>query len=347
MPSISLRNISTSYSIKDVNLEVDDGEFMVILGPSGAGKSTILNVVAGLTPYTGRVYIGEENVDNLKPSQRSIGYVFQDLCLFPHLTVFENVAYGLNAVGIPKVETEKKVFEILEFLDIVRLKERYPRSLSGGEKQRVALARALVLQPKIMLMDEPLSSVDFSIAKHLRVELKELQRNLNLTTLYVTHNFSEAKELADRIAVITQGQLRQVGKSEEIFMNPDKKIQHFIPAPNLLKCDDVKMLNTGIIQVRCKDMELVVPTEKREVNKIAILPKDITMSLLMPPGPKVNRFLGEVFNIKEEGPFAQCEVKIKGNVLRVEVPKDYIKRERFVPKQKVWIKINMKKIQVI
>jgi ABC-type sugar transport system ATPase subunit len=347
VPSLALKDVSTPYSLKEINLRVNHGEFMVILGPSGAGKSTLLNVVAGLTLYTGRVYIGEERVDNLKPAQRNIGYVFQDLCLFPHLTVYENVAFGLKAVGAPKVEASKKVRETLELLDIDRFQHRYPHSLSGGEKQRVALARALVLQPRIMLMDEPLSSLDFNIAKYLRIEFKDLQRKLNLTTLYVTHNLNEAKELADRIAVITEGHLGQVGTAADIFLKPDKKIQHFIPAPNLLPCDQVKLLNSGLLQVRSKGLELVVLSEKPTVNKIAILPQDIHISLLMPPGPEINRFVGQVASMKKVGSFMQCEVKTEGGVLRVEAPTDHKLRQKLVPGQKVWLKVDIKKAQTI
>lgn len=320
---------------------------MVILGPSGAGKSTLLNVISGLIPYSGNVFIDNENIDNLKPAERKVGYVFQDFCLFPHLTVFENVAFGLDAAGVSTHKAKKRVMKILEFLKITSLKDRYPKTLSGGEKQRVALARALVLKPQVMLMDEPLSSVDFSIAKHLRLEFKELQKNLHLTTLYVTHNFDEAKELADRIAVIDNGQLKQVGKAEEVFLNPDPKLQHFIPSPNLLECNEIIEINPGLIKVRCKDITLLVPTEKNEIKKLAILPNDISLSFSKPLGPKINQFKGNILELKEVGPFIKCRVKVFRNILNVEAPKNSIDKENIMIGEKVWVKIKMKNIMVL
>lgn len=347
MSSVSLKNVSTTYSIKDINLEVDEGELIVILGQSGAGKSTLLNVIAGLTPYTGNVFIGKNKVDNLKPVERRVGYVFQELCIFPHMTVFENVGFGLNAAGILKDKTQKLVLETLEFLKISSLKDRYPKTLSGGEKQRVALARALVLNPSVMLMDEPLSSVDFSIAKYLRLELKELQKNLNLTTFYVTHNFDEAKELADKIAVIDDGKLKQVGKVEDIFLNPNPEIQHFIPAPNILSCKEVKILNAGLAQVCCEDMIFIIPTEKYSINKIAILPNDINVTYFKPFGPDINRFEGRILEVQKIGSFTKCKIKVGKNVLEAEIPKSTVEKENFVPGKKVWLKISMKKISVL
>ncbi len=347
VPSIILNNVSTSYCLRNVNLDVKHGEFMVVLGPSGAGKSTILNTVAGLTSYTGSVYINGRNVDELGPHQRKTGYVFQELYLFPHMTVFENAAFGLKAGGFPSNKIEERVLEILDLLKIYNLKDRYPRSLSGGEKQRAALARSLVLKPEIMLMDEPLSSVDFSLAKYLRMELRELQRKLNLTTLYVTHNFNEAREMADRIAVIVDGRLMQVGETTKIFSQPVPEIRNFIPFPNLLACDKFEMINPGLAKVECNGLTLLVPWEGGRIDKISILPNDISIFRFQPPGPSINLHRGRIAEIKEQSFLANCLIELGDNTLRAEIPKELLKTEDIGVDDVVWVKFNMRKIQVL
>jgi ABC-type sugar transport system ATPase subunit len=347
VPSITLNNISTSYCLKNVNLDVKDGEFMVVLGPSGAGKSTILNTVAGLTSYTGSVYINGRNVDQLGPNERKTGYVFQELYLFPHMTVFENVAFGLKAGNFPRSQIEQRVMDILDFLKIYNLKDRFPHCLSGGEKQRAALARSLVLKPKIMLMDEPLSSVDFSLAKYLRMELKDLQRKLSLTTLYVTHNFNEAREMADRIAVIVDGRLMQVGETTKVFSQPVPEIRNFIPFPNLLACDQFKMISPGLAMVECNRLTLLVPWEGERIDKISILPQDISIFRFPPPGPSINRHKGRIAEIKEQSFLANCLIELGNNTLRAELPKELLETEGLNVGDIVWVKFNMRKIQVL
>jgi ABC-type sugar transport system ATPase subunit len=347
LPSITLNNISTSYCLRNVNLDVIDGEFMVILGPSGAGKSTILNTVAGLTSYTGSVIINGRNVDDLGPKQREVGYVFQELYLFPHMTVFENAAFGLKAGGFPRNKIKERVMDILDFFNISNLKDRYPFSLSGGEKQRVALARSLVLKPKIMLMDEPLSSVDFSLAKYLRIELKDLQKELNLTTLYVTHNFNEAREMADRIAVIVDGKLMQVGKAVQVFSQPVPAISNFIPLPNLLACDEFETISPGLARIECKNMTFLVPWEGERISKISILPQDISIFRHPPPGPRINLQQARIVEIKEQGFMANCLIELGNCVLRAELPKELIEAEDMGVGDFVWVKFNMRKIQAL
>jgi len=190
-------------------LEVRPGELLVLLGPNGAGKTTLLNVIAGLVPYQGSVMFDGSSMDAVPARFRKIGYVFQDLVLFPHLDVGSNIAYGLRSYGTPKPEREQRVSELLHMLAIEHLSGHFPAKLSGGEKQRVALARALAPRPEILLLDEPFNSLDSQTSGFLRAELKHLQNDLGATTVFVTHDLSEAEELGDRIAIVKDGLVEQ------------------------------------------------------------------------------------------------------------------------------------------
>lgn len=237
MALLSLQNISTPYCLKNINFEIEAGELMVFLGFTGAGKSTLLNVVAGLTEYQGEVYINQKNMNHVPTEKRDIGYLLQNIYLFPHLDTFNNIAFGLRATSCPPDKISNKVQAISDLLHITHLQKRYPKDLSGGEKRRVGLARSLVMEPEILLLDEPLSSLDPSTANSIRKEFKVLHKRLNLTTLYVTHDFDEARELADRIAVIMEGELKQLGSVQDIFNQPVQEIQQFIAARSTNKRD--------------------------------------------------------------------------------------------------------------
>ena len=236
MSSITLKNIS-KYICKDINLEIFDKELLVLLGPNGAGKSTLLNVIAGLIDYEGSVSFSNLPVDKVPANKRRVGYLFQELNLFPHLDVSTNIAYGLRIQKQSQDEIRTRVEELLQIMKIKHLSSRYPKELSGGEKQRVALARALANSPRILLLDEPMNSLDYRTSKYLRTEFKTLQKKLGVTTIYVTHNFYEAEEMADRIAVLDKGRVEQIGSSKEIFFHPTEAVNDFIGAPNILTCD--------------------------------------------------------------------------------------------------------------
>lgn len=220
-------------AVRDVSLEVADGEFVVLLGPSGCGKTTVLRTVAGLeTPDHGRVWIGGRDVTRLPPGRRDIGMVFQSYALFPHMRVFDNVAFGLRMRGVPEAEQRRRVQEVAELLQIADLLDRYPAQLSGGQRQRVAVARALVVRPQVLLMDEPLSNLDALLRLHMRAELKRLHREVGSTTLYVTHDQVEAMSLGDRVAVLRDGQVVQFGTPTEIYDHPaDRFVGSFLGNP--------------------------------------------------------------------------------------------------------------------
>ena len=320
MPSIKLENIC-KYICRDVNLEIVDRELLVLLGPNGAGKTTLLNIIAGLTDYDGSVLFDRQPVDRLPPSKRGVGYLFQDLFLFPHLDVTANIAYGLRAQKQAQYELEGRVEELLQLMKIEHLAARYPKHLSGGEKQRVALARALALSPRVLLLDEPLSSLDMQTAKYLRTELKQLQRKLGITTIYVTHDLAEAEEMADRIAIIQNGQIQQAGRPEEVFFYPvNEVVSDFIGAPSILHCDHCRSLGQGVMEVTCGGLNIVLPDDGSMVKRIALFPRDIYISETKPPGPEVNRFKGTITSIKSYQDAVRLEVRVGENKLVAEVP---------------------------
>lgn len=222
---ITLKNVTKLFgnfkALDNVSLEIEKGEFFIILGRSGSGKTTLLRLIAGLEKVTsGRIIIDNEDVTDLPPSKRDVGMVFQNYALYPNKTVYENMAIALENIKISKSEKEKRIVEISKELDIYNLLDKYPGQLSGGQQQRVAIAKALVRRPKVMLMDEPLSNLDVQLRYSARKLIKKIQREFNITTLYVTHDSNEALSIADRICVIDKGKVLQVGKPEEIYSSP-------------------------------------------------------------------------------------------------------------------------------
>ncbi|NOJ50866.1 ABC transporter ATP-binding protein [Bradyrhizobium archetypum] len=238
---VSFRNIEKIYggvkAVDAVSLDIRRGELVCLLGPSGCGKTTTLRMLAGfIDPTGGEILIEGQNVTRLPAYRRDIGIVFQNYALFPHMTVAKNVEYGLISIGMKKAERQDRVQEILRRVELQHLADRYPRALSGGQQQRVALARALALQPKVLLLDEPFSNLDAQLRVRLREDLHGLIRSLNMTTLFVTHDQEEALTLADRIVVMNQGLVEQIGSPEEIYDAPSSRfVAQFIGSCALLE----------------------------------------------------------------------------------------------------------------
>lgn len=223
-------------AVDNVTLEIPAGKLITLLGPSGCGKTTTLRMIAGLEhPTGGRVWIGDEDVTPLPASNRSVTMVFQSYALFPHLTVFENIAYGLRIAKLSEVEIRRQVAEVLELVGLPQVGQRFPAQLSGGQQQRVALARALVMKPKVLLFDEPLSNLDAKLRKRVRAEIRELQQRLGITSIYVTHDQAEAMALSDVIVVMNQGRVEQVGGPADLYRTPASRfVADFIGEANLL-----------------------------------------------------------------------------------------------------------------
>lgn len=231
-----MKRFGAVVAVDDVTLEATSGKLMTLLGPSGCGKTTTLRMIAGLeTPTSGRIFIGDEDVTPLPASHRSATMVFQSYALFPHLTVFENVAYGLRIAKLPWAAITQQVSDVLDLVGMPQVASRYPAQLSGGQQQRVALARALVMKPKVLLFDEPLSNLDAKLRKRVRAEIRELQQRLGITSIYVTHDQTEALVLSDVIVVMDKGHIEQIGTPVDLYRSPASEfVADFIGEANLL-----------------------------------------------------------------------------------------------------------------
>jgi ABC-type Fe3+/spermidine/putrescine transport system ATPase subunit len=233
------KRFESTVAVDAIELEVQRGEFVSLLGPSGCGKTTTLRLIAGFEqPDSGRIRIGDEDVEGKPPYRRDVNTVFQSYALFPHLRVLDNVAYGLRHRGMSKPEREQRAREMLELVRLADVERRRPNELSGGQQQRVALARALVMSPKVLLLDEPLGALDLSVRKQLQIELKRIQSQVGITFIYVTHDQDEALAMSDRVAVMNQGRIEQVGTPGEIYDHPASEfVASFIGDTNLIRRD--------------------------------------------------------------------------------------------------------------
>ena len=231
------KRFSPQVTVGPLSFEVMEGEFFSLLGPSGCGKTTTLRCIGGFeTPSEGSISLDGQRLDDRPPHRRDVGLVFQSYALFPHLTVFDNIAFGLRLRKVDKAEVGRRVGQMLELVDLPNVAERYPAQLSGGQQQRVAIARALVLEPSLLLFDEPLSNLDFKLRIQMRYELRDLQKRLGKTAVYVTHDQTEALALSDRIAVLSQGRIEQIGPPGEIYERPASAfVADFIGSSNLVK----------------------------------------------------------------------------------------------------------------
>lgn len=260
--SVELKDVAVRYgnflALKGVDLFIEAGESVVLLGPSGSGKSTLLRAVAGLIPLArGRVYIGGRDVTDLPPDKRGVSMLFQDLALFPHLNVFENVAFGLRLRKLPESEIRRRVRWALELvrLEPSLFEKRRVHELSGGQQQRVALARALVVEPEVLLLDEPFSHIDLDIKNQLLEELKILHNRLGFTIIYVTHDRYEAVEIGDRVALIKDGEIIQVGKPFELYKRPRNRfVAEFFGEANILPASAVGISSGGYVVIRPEDV---------------------------------------------------------------------------------------------
>ena len=241
MASVRFENVSISYGakqvVKDFSLSVNDGEIMGIIGPSGCGKTTTLRMIAGFeSPDEGEIYLGDEAINALTPNKRDTAMVFQSYALLPHYNVFDNVAYGLKLRHVPKEEIRERVMKILDLVELTGMESRMTNQLSGGQQQRVALARALVIEPSVLLFDEPLSNLDAKLRVTMRTEIRRIQQEVGITAIYVTHDQSEAMALSDRIIIMRSGVVEQIGSPQEIYYHPvNEFVADFIGEANFLK----------------------------------------------------------------------------------------------------------------
>ncbi|MBW1737479.1 MAG: ABC transporter ATP-binding protein [Deltaproteobacteria bacterium] len=296
------------FKLRNICLSVEKNEFFILMGPTGAGKTVLLEAIAGLIPLaSGRILIGEREITRLPPEKRGISIVYQDFALFPHLTVLENITYGLRFHRIEKIQAEKRLDRLLEVLNLFNLKERLPVNLSGGEKQRVALARALMVEPKVLLLDEPLSALDPNFREEVRGALKSLHQSSNTTFLMVTHDFVEVLSLAGRAAVMNKGHIEQTGQVKEIFEKPASPfVADFVGMKNLFKAsfNETYAMVSGL---KIEIGRIVDPSS----HYVAVRPEDIVISREKFSSSMRNNYSGIITQINNQGFYYEIAVQIK------------------------------------
>lgn len=338
MTTLSIRNLTKRYgnltALENFSLEIDSGEFMVLLGPSGCGKTTVLRCIAGLTDISsGEIYIGDELVNKLPPKDRDVAMVFQNYSLYPHMNVYDNIAFPLKMRKTDKNQINDRVQEIASLLNINNLLKRRPKEISGGQMQRVALGRALVREPKIFLMDEPLSNLDAKLRTEMRIEIKKLQKKVAITTLYITHDQAEAMSMADNVAIMEAGKMLQLGSPQKVYNEPANQfVGSFIgnPPMNFLKFKVVRdesmflKLDNGDFDKNDKKSMVQLPAvlstiidKTREENIVlGIRPKDITV-LRNNEGFDGLKLKGEVTYIELFGDDSVAELKLGQESLKI------------------------------
>lgn len=332
MVSVKLENLTKTFSggtviaVNDLTLKIKEGEFFTFLGPSGCGKTTVLRMIAGFYyPDNGRVYFDDKDVTDVPPYERNTGMVFQNYALWPHMNVFDNVAYGLKIKKLPKPEIEKKVKEVLELVHLSGYEDRMPYQLSGGQQQRIALARALIVEPEVLLLDEPLSNLDAKLRVEMRAELIRIQKELGITAIYVTHDQEEAMAISHRIAVLNKGKLQQVGTPREIYDRP----KNLFVADFIGECSfflgKIDKIDKELIEVK-SDFGVTLKGvktyneydfSKGEEVVVAIRPEDFYIK--PQEGKENNKLSGAIQYIVFLGKYNRLFVNIGGKLIQVTV----------------------------
>jgi multiple sugar transport system ATP-binding protein len=350
---VLLENVKKTYgdvnAVDGVGLEIADKEFLTLLGPSGCGKTTTLRLIAGLETLTaGNIYIGDRLVNDVAPRDRNIAMVFQSYALYPHMTVYGNIAFPLKIRKTNKTEIDKRVKEVADILEISDKLKRKPSELSGGERQRVALGRAIVRKPDVFLMDEPLSNLDAKLRIYMRAELKRLQKRLDTTLIYVTHDQVEAMTMSDRIAIMNEGNLQQVDAPGEIYFHPlNMWVAGFIGSPpmNFMNCSLVEKNGQGILDAA--EFQLSVPKSMLDVLRISssvselvlgIRPEDMRVSKQAIP----NGIEGKVYVTEPIGDSVIVDVRIGGTVIRAKADPYF----QAVIEDKVYVTFSVERMHV-
>ncbi len=347
---LTLSDISKTwhgFALKDISLSVEDGEYFIILGPTGAGKSLLLDTIMGFnTPDTGKIVINGLDVTSELPEKRNVGYVPQNIVLFPHMTVAENVAFGLKMRNVDKAERKKTVDDMLDLLKLAALKNRRPATLSGGERQKVALARVLAIDPKLILLDEPLTSVDVETGRELRTELKRVNRELGKTVVHVTHDLIECFSLGDKVALMKAGKIVQVGRAKELFSRPRNEFAaRFLGYENIFEAKLVaggaQFSDFDVAGVRFR------ASGKSSGSKVtlAIHPGDVAVQKFPVKGV-ANAFQGTVTDCVDMGAVVMLTVDF-GVLLRVIVTKSFFVGESIDVGGAVWVSFSDGAVKIL
>jgi putative spermidine/putrescine transport system ATP-binding protein len=314
---ITLKNVAKRYdssvAVREMSLEIEDGEFLALLGPSGCGKTTTLRMIAGFIEVSdGRIFFADQDVTDLPANRRNTGMVFQGFALFPHMTAAQNVAYGLEMRRVPKAEIKERVAKVLDLVQLGGFAERMPRQLSGGQQQRVALARALVINPHVLLLDEPLSALDAKLRHEVRLQIRQLQQSLGLTTIFVTHDQEEALSLADRLVVMNAGRIEQIGSPADLYERPASPfVADFIGKTNFFKGT-----MTGDMFSTDFGLSLKVAPRVAAATLMGVRPEKIKIAKRSEAGPAgqggINAIDGVVELVSYLGPSTEYCVRISG-----------------------------------
>ncbi len=334
MADVSVQYVTKTFgslkALNDVTMHFPDGGFFALLGPSGSGKTTLLRAIAGfIFADSGSIHIGDQSVEHIPVEKRDIGMMFQNYALFPNMTVADNVGFGLRVRKVGAAEERRRVSEALELVQLGQLGDRKPHQLSGGQRQRVALARAIVTNPKVLLLDEPLSALDKSLRVDMQIELKRIQREIGITTIFVTHDQEEALTLSDKIGILRQGTMIQAGPPREVYNNPvDVFTAEFLGEANILTGQSGLALNSGGADIK-------LPPSATPQSTLAVRPENMSISISEPDGDEISKLPATLVRRIFAGAMATCVLEHNSNTFKV------IARDQDIPEllegEEIWI----------
>ena len=328
MSRVLLKGVKKSFgdfvALHELDLEIREGEFLTLLGPSGCGKTTTLRLIAGfIEPTLGNILLGDEDVTQVAPQHREIGMVFQDYALFPHMTIAENIGFGLKERRYPKQDINDRVEELLDLIRLPEVHDRYPAEVSGGQQQRIAVARAVAYPPKVLLMDEPLGALDLKLRETMQIELRRIQQELAITTVYVTHDQTEAMNMSDRIVVMNSGRIEQMGGAEQIYNEPSTRfVADFVGQINLFDAKGYEP-ETGRIRLNDLDQTVHVPVNLVASGKslsIGVRPEDISLNDSVEPSSSMNRLDGVISGRTFAGNLTRLFVDVGLSLIHISEP---------------------------